>query len=87
MGANFDRYEDGFSFTKEAAHSKRRILHAGDRTGLEIEKTLGRDLLGQKNRSFFPYTTVIQLLIEGKVHNNKMFDFLTILSEIGDSSD
>lgn len=65
LGANFDRYEDGFSFTKEAAHSKRRILHAGDQTGLEIEKTLGRALLGQKNSSFFSNTTVIQLLIEG----------------------
>lgn len=41
MGANFDQLNGQLAFTREAAHSRRRILHAhGDATGGEIERTL-----------------------------------------------
>lgn len=40
-GANFDREGDELKFTREAAHSTNRILHAqGDATGNEIQRTL-----------------------------------------------
>lgn len=40
-GAEFDREESKLAFTQEAAHSKRRILHAqGDSTGHEIIRVL-----------------------------------------------
>ena len=40
-GAEFDREGTKLAFTQEAAHSKRRILHAqGDSTGHEIMRTL-----------------------------------------------
>ncbi|NBO63606.1 MAG: L-aspartate oxidase [Acidobacteria bacterium] len=41
-GADFDREDGGhLAFTREAAHSRRRILHAhGDSTGSEIVRTL-----------------------------------------------
>ncbi len=41
-GAEFDRTPDGeLSFGREAAHSRRRILHAhGDSTGAEVERAL-----------------------------------------------
>lgn len=40
-GAAFDREGSRLSFTREAAHSRRRILHAhGDSTGKEIERVL-----------------------------------------------
>lgn len=40
-GAVFDREGSKLSFTLEAAHSKRRVLHAhGDATGKEIERVL-----------------------------------------------
>lgn len=40
-GADFDRDGSKLSFTREAAHSRRRILHAhGDSTGKEIERVL-----------------------------------------------
>lgn len=40
-GAEFDRDEGLLSFTREAAHSRRRILHAhGDSTGREIGRAL-----------------------------------------------
>src|SRR5215470_1464122 len=42
-GAQFDREGTRLSFTKEAAHSARRILHAhGDSTGREILRALWR---------------------------------------------
>ncbi len=42
MGAQFDRYQDGeLALGREAAHSRRRILHAGgDSTGAEIQRAL-----------------------------------------------
>jgi L-aspartate oxidase len=40
-GARFDREEGRFHFTREAAHSRSRVLHAlGDATGWEIVRTL-----------------------------------------------
>ncbi|MFZ3371477.1 MAG: L-aspartate oxidase, partial [Desulfitobacteriaceae bacterium] len=41
MGAYFDKSNGVLAFTREAAHSRNRILHAqGDATGWEIERTL-----------------------------------------------
>jgi L-aspartate oxidase len=40
-GARFDREEGRFHFTREAAHSRNRVLHAlGDATGWEMARTL-----------------------------------------------
>jgi len=41
LGTEFDRLEDKLDFTREAAHSKSRVIHArGDATGGEIERAL-----------------------------------------------
>lgn len=41
LGVEFDRSQEGFALTREAAHSRRRILHAhGDATGDEIRRGL-----------------------------------------------
>lgn len=41
MGASFDRQDGALAFTREGAHSQRRVLHAmGDATGYEIERVL-----------------------------------------------
>jgi L-aspartate oxidase len=42
MGADFDKVEGNIAFTREAAHSHARIIHASDATGNEIQKTLVR---------------------------------------------
>jgi L-aspartate oxidase len=43
LGVPFDQNQGGLSFTQEAAHSRRRILHAeGDATGRAISQTLIR---------------------------------------------
>ncbi len=36
LGVNFDMKKGNLSLTKEAAHSQRRIIHAGDFTGKEV---------------------------------------------------
>jgi L-aspartate oxidase len=64
MGANFDKNGSDFDFTKEAAHSHRRILHVGDATGKEIKKTLGNAVLAEPLATFFPNTFVKDLIIE-----------------------
>lgn len=64
LGANFDRTGNDFHFTQEAAHGKRRILHAGDATGREIEKTLGNTLLNEGKVKFYSETSALRLLLK-----------------------
>jgi len=45
MGVRFDKIGDVYELALEGAHSHRRILHAGDATGSEIERGLAARLL------------------------------------------
>lgn len=49
MGAKFDKIREEYSLTKEGAHRKRRILHAADSTGAEIEDVLVRNVRNHPN--------------------------------------
>lgn len=51
VGAKFDRTEDGeLSFGREAAHCRRRILHAnGDSTGAEVQRALTEAVRNAEN--------------------------------------
>ena len=64
LGAQFDRDGDHYAYTREAAHGQRRILHAGDATGREIEKTLGNAVLQQPHVRFLTNTSVTRLLLK-----------------------
>jgi L-aspartate oxidase len=61
----------GISFdkTKEGVHSFRRILHAGDATGHEIEMTLIKNVLKEKNIKVYENTTALELI----THEKKCF--------------
>ncbi len=64
LGANFDKSGHGYDLTKEGAHCRRRILHAGDATGREIEKTLGNALLHDERVDFLVNTSILRLLVK-----------------------
>src|SRR5580693_9913 len=64
-GAEFDREGLELSFTREAAHSRSRILHAhGDSTGREIVRTLYRKAASIPCIRFRSYSSITDLLIE-----------------------
>jgi len=66
-GCQFDKNANGeLNFTKEAAHSVNRILHAnGDATGAEIEKTLINKLM-ECNIAVYEYHRLLDFIIENK---------------------
>lgn len=49
MGVAFDRRGSDLALTLEAAHSRRRVLHAADTTGREVITTLTAQVLQRKN--------------------------------------
>ncbi len=64
LGVDFDRDENNkLKFTKEAAHSVNRILHAGgDATGFCIENALVKYLMAQKDVKIYEQTLAVELL-------------------------
>jgi L-aspartate oxidase len=49
MGVAFDRHQGQLAMTLEAAHSRRRVLHAADTTGRAITTTLVEQVLARPN--------------------------------------
>lgn len=65
LGTHFDRQGEEISLTREAAHSKRRILHAkGDATGEEIRESLVRKIIINENITVLENTFVVDLLTD-----------------------
>jgi L-aspartate oxidase len=75
-GAAFDRNGDGTpALGLEAAHSVRRILHAGDATGREIGRTLWRQVIGLASVTTINHALVTDLIVEdGAVCGVRFFD-------------
>ena len=64
-GADFQKDESGkLVFTKEGAHSAKRIVYHEDETGKEITSTLLRTVKKQKNIKILEYTTMIDLIVK-----------------------
>ena len=62
-GAEFDRDEEKLSFTREAGHGMRRVIHAkGDATGAELERALIAKVKQNTNIKILEYAFVIDLL-------------------------
>jgi L-aspartate oxidase len=65
-GARFDREGGALAFTQEAAHSRRRILHAnGDSTGREIVRALIAQARRQSNIQLVAHAATVGLIVEG----------------------
>src|SRR5437773_11489291 len=66
-GTEFDRAGTKLAFTREAAHSRSRILHAhGDSTGREIARTLYRKAASIPAITFRSFRATIDLLVAGE---------------------
>lgn len=64
-GTAFDREGAELLFTREAAHSRRRILHAhGDSTGREIVRALQQHARALENIEFLSFAAVTDLIVE-----------------------
>ncbi len=67
LGAEFNRNAAGeLDLTREGGHSQRRIIHAGDITGRELERSLLAACSDNKNITFFPDTTAIDFVLDRK---------------------
>lgn len=68
LGAKFDRILGaGFDLGQEGGHSKRRILHANDLTGWEIERTLIEAVHAQDNIEIFEHHMAIDLITRARL--------------------
>ena len=88
FGVQFDRDEDNnLCYTKEAAHSVRRILHSGgDATGKMIEQALCKKVKDNKNIEVYEQTDAVELLVSSNeckgliIFNNDIGEYETIYS-------
>ena len=66
FGVEFDRDENGnFTFTLEAAHSVRRVLHSGgDATGRMVTTALRNAVSENSNIDIYEETTAVELLVD-----------------------
>ena len=68
LGVAFDRTaQDKLALTLEAAHSRRRVLHAADTTGRAVVTTLTQHVLGHSNIEILSPAFVLDLWTEGGV--------------------
>ena len=75
-GTEFDREGGRLVFTREAAHSRRRILHAhGDSTGREIVRALVSRARGMREIAFVAHAATESLIVlEGRVCGVRYLD-------------
>lgn len=66
LGVNFDMNKGALSLTREAAHSKRRIIHAGDFTGKEVCDKLIAAAEEKSNITLKEKTFAVDIITEGK---------------------
>jgi L-aspartate oxidase len=65
LGAEFNRRTTGeFDLTREGGHSARRIIHAGDITGREVQRAMLAACDEQQNITFVQNTAAIDLILD-----------------------
>lgn len=62
IGVDFEKEGENFHLVKEGGHSTRRILHAKDATGAEIERALTDAVAASENISVRPHTLGVDLI-------------------------
>ena len=72
QGVLFDTHvqpngEEGYHLTREGGHSHRRILHAADATGKEVETTLVAQVRNHPNIQVLERSNAVDLIISDKI--------------------
>jgi L-aspartate oxidase len=63
MGAHFDAGKDnGYDLGREGGHSHRRVIHAQDMTGAEVERILSEKVLAHPNIQVFEHHMGVDLI-------------------------
>lgn len=62
-GARFDRNGEGLALTREGGHSARRVVHATDATGAEVERALIERAEAHPNVRMVEHQTAIDLIM------------------------
>ena len=72
-GVKFTRKDDDtYDLTREGGHSKRRILHAKDLTGQEIERALVAAVKSHPNITVYEQHIAVDLITESKVKHRRI---------------
>ncbi|GHA09039.1 L-aspartate oxidase [Arenicella chitinivorans] len=66
-GAEYDGPDSDFHLTREGGHSHRRVIHAKDATGREVETTLEQHVRAQKNVTILENHIAIDLITSQKL--------------------
>jgi len=69
FGVGFDRHHGELSLTLEAAHSRRRVLHAADTTGRAVVSALAEQVLKRPNIHVIPQSFIVDLWIHPETGN------------------
>jgi L-aspartate oxidase len=66
LGTRFSEKRGVFELGLEGGHSRRRVLHAADSTGHEMERALLEACRSDKNIAFFPYFSAVDLILRAR---------------------
>ena len=83
-GVRFDSNEEGFDLAIEGGHSSRRILHAKDATGAEIERALIVEARASPNLELLESHMAVDLILKDKLSEIKRIAGIWILTPNGE---
>ena len=66
LGTRFSEKRGVFALGLEGGHSRRRVLHAADSTGHEMERALLEACRADRNITFFPYFSAVDLILRAR---------------------
>ncbi|MCU7904690.1 MAG: L-aspartate oxidase [Candidatus Thiodiazotropha sp. (ex Epidulcina cf. delphinae)] len=75
-GVNFTKDDassssGGYHLTREGGHSHRRVIHAADATGKEVESTLQAQVMARPNIEVFEHHIAIDLITSNRCRNKQ----------------
>ena len=83
-GVRFDSNEDGFDLAIEGGHSTRRILHAKDATGAEIERALIVEARESPNLELLESHMAVDLILKDRTAEIKGIAGIWVLTPTGE---